>query len=156
MADQVQVRNVIEASFSSGDVRVLADVVRAVANGKLTTSELQNTLSERRVTEERLPAWIYFTKDCERIPSYRLWLIESRPKTAPGNQLLISFFSAIENVRIYECEAVVKVGLGGITEGWNEEAERRLCRSNAGVKILIHHLKRTYWGAWEWPSPMPI
>jgi hypothetical protein len=135
MADQ-------ERSFTSGDVRVLADVARAVANGSITTNELQGTLNERRVTREKMPVWVNI--QAKMIPDssacYTLiFLFEKRPNSPVDGVLFLATLETLSTKSF--------VYVRGETVEWAKEAQKRLNAADI-TNFISHRLKTGEFSGW--------
>jgi len=120
MANQAEV--VTERTFTPGDLRTLADVTRAVANGTLMSNELQVMLNERKVTQETMPIWISFVPNFGGVITLRCW--EKRPSENSEDFFLRSPV-AIENL---DPRFSGKMEVMSQSEKWMLEAGARLKR----------------------------
>jgi hypothetical protein len=141
--------------FTAGDVRVLADFVRAVANGTFTTAELQTKLNERKVTDAQMPAFIRMQWEIDHASGsikLKLLVFEKSPPKTYGSA--IDCFTTIESITVGERWFANEWDLGTYadiyseTDEWGYEAGRRL-RQSCGSYISVSHFRRDESGAWK-------
>jgi hypothetical protein len=147
MADQ----ETVERTFTSGEIRVLTDVARAVANGTITPAELQKILNERKTTQEKMPAWIRCSLSYASGSEFlEVGIFEKNP--GPSSQPI--FLTTIEDVEMEHSlrSRWFHIRVYAETELWRVEAKKRLSASPK-VNALVWSFRRGENSKWkEYPE----
>ena len=131
MADQVTT----ERAFTPGDIRVLADVARAVANGTIATDELQAILNQRKITQEKMPVWVrVYWVPC--LKELVVAVFEKRSSIKAGYFVEAELLTTIEDITVTR-ECVMKV-YGETVSRLNEMKERLRTSNLPNIDIAYY------------------